>query len=370
MMMNRSDAELPESREPRLSVVVPCFNEQQSLQELYGRVTQVCRQTVNDSYELVLVDDGSTDGTWPLIAALAAQDPHVVAVSLSRNHGHQLALSAGLAIAAGARVLILDADLQDPPELLPEMMVLMSEGADVVYGRRDTRQGESWSKKQSSALFYRILNQFADIDIPLDTGDFRLITRRVLEVLNKMPEQYRFVRGMVSWVGFRQVPIFYERRERFAGSTKYSWWKMLRLAVDAITAFSIRPMQVASFLGFLFGMLSLAGVTYALGGWLMGHTIPGWTSVIIAVMILGSIQLLVLGIFGEYLGRLYIEAKRRPLFTIAQIIRHPDNPQRSSPGGSDHSFRSASQHPILGTQSEPFKMALHGSQPGQNGRKE
>jgi polyisoprenyl-phosphate glycosyltransferase len=306
---------------PRLSVIVPCFNEEESLGELHRRVTAVCVKVAGNAYELVLVDDGSIDRTRHMIADLAAADPQVVGVLLSRNHGHQLALSAGLTVCTAERVLVLDADLQDPPELLPEMMRLMDAGADVVYGQRDARLGETWFKRRSAAWFYRVLNWLVDIRIPTDTGDFRLMSRRVLDHLNAMPEQYRFIRGMVSWLGFRQVPLVYERKERFAGTTKYPLRKMLRFAVDAITSFSIRPLRFAASLGVFFGLLGIVGLAYALVSWLSGNVVPGWTSVIFTVLIIGSVQLLVLGILGEYMGRLYIESKRRPMFIIDRVIR-------------------------------------------------
>jgi len=269
---------------------------------------------------LILVNDGSTDRTWTLINDLAINDSNVLGVSLSRNYGHQIALTAGLAVSTGQRILIIDADLQDPPELLPDMMRLIDEGADLVYGKRAERHGETWLKKLSAKLFYRLLNLLSDVNIPQDSGDFRLINRRVLEVLNSMPEQHRFIRGMASWIGFKHAALTYEREARFAGETKYPFKKMLRFAIDAITSFSIRPLKIASFLGILLGMLGLIGLAYALISWISGKTVPGWTSVIITSMILGSTQLFVIGIFGEYLGRLYIETKRRPLFIIDRIV--------------------------------------------------
>lgn len=306
-----------------LSVVVPCFNEEETLPELHRRVSAVCRGVAGTSYEMVLVDDGSSDSTWRQIAGLAASDSKVVGVSLSRNYGHQLALSAGLSVCRGARILVLDADLQDPPELLPQMMSMMDDGADVVYGQRSVRLGETRFKRWSAASFYRVLNWLVDIRIPTDTGDFRLMSRRVLQLLNDMPEQYRFVRGMVSWLGFLQVPITYERQQRYAGTTKYPLHKMLKFALDAITSFSVRPLRIASALGIVFGVLGLLGLVYALGSWFAGNAIQGWASVIVAVLILSSAQLFVLGIFGEYLGRLYIESKRRPTFVISEIVRQP-----------------------------------------------
>lgn len=309
---------------PRLSVVVPCFNEQESLPELYKRLAVACRASVGETFEIVLVDDGSTDGTWAGVSALTTKNPNVVGVKLSRNHGHQLALSAGLSIARGSLILIIDADLQDPPELLPRMIELVDQGADVVYGQRTVRHGESALKRGTAALFYRLLDHLTDVKIPVDTGDFRLMTRRALDVLIAMPEQHRFIRGMVSWIGFHQVPIPYERQERFAGETKYPFSKMLRLAIDAVTSFSTRPLRLASFFGFGFAILGLAGLAYTLGSWLRGYAVPGWTSITSIFLLMGSAQMFVLGIIGEYLGRLYMEAKGRPLFVIESVVREAE----------------------------------------------
>ncbi|MBK8480271.1 MAG: glycosyltransferase family 2 protein [Proteobacteria bacterium] len=306
---------------PRLSVVIPCFNEEDCLGELCRRVTAACVDCVAQDYELVLVNDGSGDGTWAAIAELARQDARVVGVDLSRNHGHQLALTAGLTVCQGERVLIIDADLQDPPELVGAMMQAMDqEGADVVYGQRRERAGETAFKKASAALFYRVLRSMTDVDIPLDTGDFRLISRRALEALLAMPEQHRFVRGMVSWIGFHQTPLLYDRAERFSGVTKYPLSKMVRFALDAITGFSIRPLRLASYFGLLLAVPAFLLLVYTLYSWLAGHTVQGWTSLMVVVLFLGSAQMIVLGVFGEYVGRLYMEAKRRPLFVIRAIV--------------------------------------------------
>lgn len=306
-------------RRPALSIVVPCYNEEDNLALLHRRVSDAPATVVGTDYELILVDDGSTDATWERIARLADDDPHVVGVHLSRNHGHQLALSAGLSVCRGHRILILDADLQDPPELLPEMYRLMDEGADVVYGVRTERQGETWFKQVTAKLFYRLLGQLVDIPIPFDTGDFRLMSRRALDVLNSMPEQHRFVRGMVSWIGFTQTPIAYTRQPRYAGATKYPLTKMVRFAVDAITGFSVKPLRLSSYIGGVFGLFGLVLLLRSLYVWMVGGAIVGWTSLMSAVLILGSAQLFVLGIIGEYLGRLFIEAKGRPLFVIKEV---------------------------------------------------
>jgi glycosyltransferase involved in cell wall biosynthesis len=306
---------------PSLSVVSPCYNEQGSLAELCRRVTETCREQVGDSYEIVLVDDGSVDSTRSIIADACEADSHFVGVLLARNHGHQLALTAGLHVCRGDRILIIDADLQDPPELLGDMMKMMDdENADVVFGQRGERRGESLFKKLSAHLFYRLLNRLVDVKIPVDTGDFRLMTRRMLDELNNMPEQHRFIRGMVSWLGFRQVPFKYERHERFAGETKYPFKKMLRFAFDAISGFSIVPLRLATYLGFFCSMLGLLAMCYTAYSYLSGIAIQGWTTLMVVVLVLGSGQLFVLGLIGEYLGRLYMQSKNRPLFIIQEVI--------------------------------------------------
>jgi dolichol-phosphate mannosyltransferase len=319
---------------PLLSIVAPCLNEAAVLPDFHRRATDAARAAVADDYEIVLVNDGSRDATWQVMQDLAAADPHVVGVNLSRNHGHQLALTAGLTLCRGRRVLIIDADLQDPPELLSAMMARMDAGADVVFGQRRARAGETAFKTGSAALFYRLLRRLVDVDIPADAGDFRLISRRALDVLNAMPEQFRFIRGMVSWIGLRQEALPYDRAARAAGQTSYPLWKMLRLAIDAVTSFSIVPLRVAAALGMLLGLGSASLMAYALGSWLAGHTVSGWTSLMMVVLIVGSAQLLVLGVFGEYLGRLYLEAKRRPLFVIESVVGGADTPRPpvASPG--------------------------------------
>lgn len=307
---------------PKLSVVSPCYNEQGNLSELYRRVTNACRASVGNDYEIVLIDDGSSDATRSIIRDLSEKDPHLVGVLLSRNHGHQLALSAGLHVCRGERILIIDGDLQDPPELLADMMQLMDrEKADVVYGQRDERRGESPFKRLTASLFYRLLNSLTDTKIPVDTGDFRLMSRRTLDELNRMPEQHRFIRGMVSWIGFRQVPLHYERKERFSGETKYPFKKMVRFAIDAISGFSILPLRFATYLGFVFSILGLFFFMYTAYSYFSGIAVQGWTTLMTVVLILGSGQLFVLGVIGEYLGRLYVQSKNRPLFIIEEVVR-------------------------------------------------
>lgn len=313
---------MTDSARPAISVVAPCFNEEGVLPEFVKRVGAVL-DGIGGIAEIVLVDDGSRDGTWAAINDAAARDPRVVGVRLMRNHGHQLALTAGLSICRGARVLIIDADLQDPPELLPDMMQLMDEGADVVYGRRRAREGESLFKRASAAAFYRLIDRMTDVEIPSDTGDFRLMTRRVLDLLLAMPERHRFIRGMVAWIGGKQVPIHYDRKARAAGESKYPLSKMMRFAADAITAFSVVPLMASMTVGWVMAAVGFAFVVYSIVGWLLGYNLPGWTSLMAAIGLLGGMQFLMLGVIGAYLGRLYDQSKGRPLFTIRDIVGGP-----------------------------------------------
>lgn len=305
----------------RLSVVVPCFNEIAVLPALRTRLMAACQDVVGGDFEIVLVDDGSTDGTRRLIAAYHSEDPRVVGVLLSRNHGHQLALAAGLSFCRGERVLILDADLQDPPELLPQMMARMDQGFDVVFGRRRSRAGETRFKTGAAHLFYRVLRRFSTVEIAADAGDFRLLSRRVVDIVVKMPEEHRFLRGMISWIGFAQSPFDYDRAPRLAGETKYPLRKMLRLAADALTGFSTLPLRLASYAGFAFAGIGVLLMIYVLASWMAGAVVAGWTSLMATVLIIGSVQLIVVGILGEYIGRLYMQSKARPLFIVDQLLR-------------------------------------------------
>ncbi|MCC2976117.1 glycosyltransferase family 2 protein [Sphingomonas sp. PL-96] len=305
---------------PALSIVIPCYNEEACLEALHGRVSAAAQAAVGGDHEIVLVNDGSRDGSWPVMQRIAAADPRVVAINLSRNHGHQLALTAGLDLCAGRQILILDADLQDPPELLVEMRATMvREDADVVYAVRRKREGESLFKKLTAAIFYRVLDRVTDTPIPLDTGDFRLMSRRALDAFLSLPEQARFIRGMVAWVGFRQVPFLYDRAERHAGDTKYPLAKMIRFAFDAMTGFSTAPLRLASHMGLVLTGASVLLMAYIAIGWAMGNAVQGWTSTMLVVVFLGAVQMFVLGMIGEYLGRLYVESKRRPLYLVADV---------------------------------------------------
>lgn len=306
-----------------LSIVIPVYNEEAGLDALIERVTAAAQAIFAHRYELILVNDGSKDRSWAAICQHAERDSRIVAINLSRNHGHQLALTAGLNHVRGELIFVLDADLQDPPELLGPMLEQVRQGYDVVYGQRIKRHGETAFKRGTASLFYRMLASMVDTHIPRDTGDFRLMTRRVVDQLNAMPERYRFIRGLVSYIGFNQTAFPYERDARFAGETNYPLRKMMALAVDAITSFSVVPLRFASHLGMLFGLAGLVSLVGILWVWMRGGTVEGWASLAALILIMGSVQLLVLGVFGEYLGRMYMEAKQRPLSIIAEVRRHP-----------------------------------------------
>lgn len=309
---------------PEISIVAPCFNEQAGLAEFVRRMTKAAQTTVGEGYELLLVNDGSTDNTWPAIRAIAHTHPRIVGVNLSRNHGHQLAVSAGLSLARGKAVLIIDADLQDPPELLPKMLARLNEGFDVVYGRRKTRARESAFKLLTAKYFYKFLRLLSDVDIPTDTGDFRLMSRRITNRLIAMPEHDRFLRGMVAWLGGRQTELLYDREPRFAGTTGYTLSKMLRLAANGVVGFSTKPLRM-SILMAVMGMLIGAGVVlYAVSGYVLGGVAPGWTSQALITVFFGVAQLGCLAIMGSYLGRTYMQVKARPIYMIDEITSCPE----------------------------------------------
>jgi glycosyltransferase involved in cell wall biosynthesis len=317
---------MPDSARPALSVVVPLYNERGNvvpLLERLGAVTQRLRDAYD--FEIVLVNDGSTDGTLTAIRGEMQRRPHIVLVNLSRNFGHQLAATAGIEIARGDAVVLMDGDLQDPPELIDAFVRKWREGYDVVYAVRRSRQGESRFKVWTARMFYRVIKRLTKVSIPLDTGDFRLMSRRVVEALRRSPERHRFLRGMVSWVGFNQVAIQYDRDVRHAGTTKYPLPKMIRFAMDGITSFSDIPLRFASYFGFtvsavafIYALVVVAFKLFSLKP--PGYT-PGWASTIVAVLFLGGVQLMSLGILGEYLGRVYDEVKGRPLYLISDIER-------------------------------------------------
>ena len=313
-----------------ISIVVPCFNEEAVIQETHRRLTDTLTD-LEGRYEILYVDDGSRDRTLLILESIQTADEAVRVLSFSRNFGHQMAISAGIDHAQGDVVILIDADLQDPPELIQAMVEKWREGYDVVYGQRHSREGESYFKVATARLFYRFINRLSDVPIPLDTGDFRLMSRQVVNVLKRMPERDRFVRGMVSWVGYRQCAVPYERARRYAGVSKYPLRKMVAFATDGILSFSIKPLRLATTVGFLTSGLAILGILYALVLRLWTtYWVSGWTLLIISVLFLGGVQLICLGIIGEYVGRIYSESKRRPLYLVGEALGFQTNAEQAA----------------------------------------
>jgi dolichol-phosphate mannosyltransferase len=311
-----------------ISIIAPIYNESGNLPELYRRITSVMEQA-GEGWEVVLVDDGSSDGSTELIRQLASEDNHVRPVIFARNFGHQIAVTAGLDYSRGKAVIIIDSDLQDPPEVILDLLAKWREGYQVVFAVRTEREGESWFKLLTAKVFYRLIYKITDVDIPLDTGDFRLLDRQVVNVMNKMREHHRFLRGMSAWVGFRQVGVPYKRAARYSGETHYPLRKMVKFASDAITGFSFLPLQVATYLGFFSAVISILAIPAVAILRLAGsQAFFGQASTLIAVLFFGGVQLISLGILGEYIGRLYDEARGRPLYIVLQ---GPDDPPDNYP---------------------------------------
>ncbi|MFA6165079.1 MAG: glycosyltransferase family 2 protein [Gemmatimonadaceae bacterium] len=309
-----------------LDIVVPCFNEEAVIEQTHQRLAEMARGITAVRTTVIYVDDGSRDGTLVKLRAIAAGDPHVRIVALSRNFGHQYALTAGLDASTGDAVAVIDADLQDPPEVIPEMVARWRAGADVVYGVRATRQGETAFKRGTAHVFYRLLQTLGNADIPADVGDFRLLDRRVVDTLRDMPERDRFLRGLVVWAGFRHEGVSYERLPRAAGQTKFPFRRMFSFALDGIFSFSTVPLRLASYLGLIVSILSMIGVVYAFYIKLFTvGVVPGWAAQWIGTLFLGGVQLLSLGVIGEYVGRIYGEVKRRPLYVVKERIGFDPN---------------------------------------------
>jgi len=326
---------------PGFSVITPIYNEVGNIRELYRRISEVMR-SVGDPWELVMVDDGSTDGSAELMVGLQHDDAeHVRVVRFARNFGHQMAVTAGLDYAGLDTVILLDADLQDPPELIPQLIEKWREGYEVVYAVRAKREGESWFKLATAALFYRMLYKITDVNIPLDTGDFRLMDRRVVTAIGSMREKHRFMRGMVSWVGFRQTGVEYTRSRRYSGVTKYPFRKMLRFAWDGITGFSYFPLQLATYLGFIIAGLSALAIPVVvyLRMFTNSTQLYGQATTLVMVLFLGGVQLISLGIIGEYLGRIYNEVKGRPLYIVRDVLGGPQAGGDDSVSGNGRSGR-------------------------------
>lgn len=318
---------------PTFSVVVPIWNEEAVIPALYDRVVDVMERT-RESWELICVNDGSQDQSLPMLRALCDEDARVKVIDFSRNFGHQLAITAGADFAEGDAVIVMDADLQDPPEVVLQMIEQWRAGYEVVYAVRTKREGETWFKLWTASIFYRVLQSITDVNIPLDAGDFRLMDRRVVLAMRRLRERHRFMRGLSSWVGFKQIGIEYERAERFAGETKYPLRKMMRLALNAITSFSYVPLHLATYLGFAFAILSLIGIVLTVVLRLSGNlSFQGQATTLVSVLFLGGIQLIFLGIIGEYLGRIYDEVKGRPLYIVSHaygFIEETDSTNQSA----------------------------------------
>ena len=311
---------------PIYSIIAPIFNETGNIPDLYIRVRDVLDST-GESWELILIDDGSTDDSADLIRDYAKQDARIKPVLFARNFGHQIAVTAGLDYSRGGAIVIIDSDLQDPPEVILDLIAKWKEGYEVVYAVREEREGESWFKLFTATLFYRMISSITDVNIPMNAGDFRLLDRKVVDVLNQMREKHRFLRGMSSWVGFRQTGISYRRAARQVGETKYPFRKMFRLAINAVTSFSYFPLQLATYIGFVAAVISILSIPIVIAIRLWGSESPlvGQATTLIAVLFLGGVQLISLGILGEYIGRLYDEAKGRPLYIVREAPSDDDN---------------------------------------------
>lgn len=303
-----------------LSIVTPVFNEVEVIELFYSRVRKTLEGLDDVTYELIFVDDGSTDGSYEKLVSLANHDPDTKIIKFSRNFGHQVAITAGIDQAKGDAVVVIDADLQDPPETIKEFLAKWQEGYDVVYGVRAKRDGESKMKLLTAAGFYRLLRHIINLDIPIDVGDFRLMSRRVVDSFKELKERDRFVRGLVSWIGFKQTGVLYFRDRRFAGETKFPYRKMIRFALDGITSFSDVPLKLASWLGYFTSLIALLYLCSVFVQKALGYTVQGWATIMVGMLFLGGVQLISLGIVGEYIGRIFNEVKQRPLYVVDEIF--------------------------------------------------
>ncbi|URN94577.1 MAG: glycosyltransferase family 2 protein [Candidatus Pristimantibacillus lignocellulolyticus] len=308
------------TRSVMYSIIVPMYNEEEVITTTFERLTEVMKQT-NESYELIFVNDGSKDASAAIISELANIHDEVVLIDFSRNFGHQIAITAGMDYANGQAIIIIDADLQDPPEVMLRMIEKWKQGYEVVYGKRIKRKGETWFKKTTAKMFYRILRMMTNVEVPTDTGDFRLIDRKVCDVLKSLKEKNRFVRGLISWVGFKQTSVEFVREERFAGVTKYPLKRMISFALDAITSFSYKPLRIATYVGFLISLFSFVYLLVVLYQRIFTEsTEAGWASIIALNLLFNGIILILLGVIGEYIGRIYDESKNRPLYIVREVV--------------------------------------------------
>ena len=304
-----------------LSIIIPAYNEEEVLEEFYRRIVGVVSK-IGLPYELIFVNDGSKDRTLQLLTSLSQQNEHLVIIDLSRNFGKEIAVSAGIDFCRGDAVVIIDADLQDPPELIPELIEQWRLGYDNVYARRISREGESKLKKLTAFLFYRSIRGMTHIDIPADTGDFRLLSRRAIDALKQLPERNRFMKGLYAWIGFSAIAVDYHRDSRYAGKTKWNYWKLWNFALEGITSFTEVPLKLASYVGGLMAFLSfLYGAYIIIKTFILGNDVPGYPSLIVTILFLGGIQLVFIGVLGEYLGRAFAEIKQRPLYFVNKIIK-------------------------------------------------
>jgi polyisoprenyl-phosphate glycosyltransferase len=319
------------SENPLVSVIVPCYNEDEVLGECHARLTAVLESYCGGDYELIYVNDGSRDRSEELLRSIHDSSQQTRVVLLSRNFGHQAAVTAGLTAATGQCAVIIDADLQDPPSVIPQMLDRWREGYEVIYGVRESRTGESGFKLRSAQLFYRMINRLSDVEIPLDSGDFRLLDRRAINALLSMPERHRLLRGMSSWIGFRQFGLKYARAARFAGSTKYPLSKMLNLALDGIFSFSTVPLRFVTLLGLVTAACAALGILYSLAVRILTpHWVAGWATLILAVLFMGGVEMFCFGILGEYIGRIYTEIKQRPLFLVREVLEQNSSLEENS----------------------------------------
>jgi Glycosyltransferases involved in cell wall biogenesis len=310
----------------KYSIVVPVYNEEEVIEETYRRLTEVMEST-KESYEIIFINDGSRDRTLELADLICKKDNRIRVINFSRNFGHQIAVTAGMEYSTGQAVVIIDADLQDPPEVILKMIEKWKQGYDVVYGKRLKRKGETWFKKITAKLFYRFLHSMTTVDMPVDTGDFRLIDRKVCDTMNSLTEKNRYVRGLVSWVGYKQIAVEYVREERFAGETKYPLKKMLKLAADAIISFSYKPLKIAGFVGCLLSFFSFIYLIIIIIQRIFTNTtVPGWASIVAVILFFNGVTLMIQSVNGEYIGRIYEETKNRPLYIVRDTIGFTDEP--------------------------------------------
>ncbi len=306
----------------KISIVIPMYFEEKTVEQAYKRTTKIFEGLKKYAYEIICVDDGSEDNTLSIIEKIANKDENVKVISFSRNFGHQAAITAGLKYATGDAIVIMDCDMQDPPELIPDMIKLWEAGNDVIYAKRKIRKGENRFKLYTSKMFYRLLNGISEIKIPEDTGDFRLADRKIIDVINELPEHNKYLRGLFTWVGFKQVPIEYERQERFAGKTKYSLTKMIKLASDGITSFSKKPLKILGVFGVLSIIASVLLFIYAIISYIfkLNSLVPGWTSIMVTITFFGGLQLISVWLISEYIGKIFDESKNRPEYIISKKI--------------------------------------------------